>query len=87
MLAPFHRSLQLVVPAEKQHWPLFGLGPRKITRQSFVSFKSHIGSFRRETKFLARCLGLAVLKLRDGWVLFEREKLLQRSYNQPAEIL
>jgi hypothetical protein len=26
-------------------------------------------------------LGLAVLKLRNGWALFEREKLLPRQYN------
>jgi hypothetical protein len=30
----------------------------------------------------AQCLGLAVLKLRGGWVLFERRKLSPRPYNR-----
>ena len=35
----------------------------------------------------AHCLGLAVLKLRDQWVLFGREKLSPRPYNQAGRLI
>ena len=43
-----------------------------LTRQFLVSFKLNI----------ARCLGLALPKVQDGWALFGREKLLPRSYDR-----
>jgi hypothetical protein len=35
----------------------------------------------------AYCLGLALLNLRDQWVLFGREKLSPRPYNQAGRLI
>jgi hypothetical protein len=52
-----------MVPFEKCIGPFLVLGPSKLTRQFFVSFESHIGSFTRESH------GLPMAEYRANFIL------------------